>query len=103
MTPIQVVGVGLEGRSGLPQPLLSLIDQASLLVGSPRQLSYFPEVNAQTWPLQDLGEAMAALQRWLAQPNPGLVVILAYAGLSAIPPAVRQAAADGRHSRRSRG
>jgi precorrin-6Y C5,15-methyltransferase (decarboxylating) len=77
MTPIQVVGVGLEGRSGLPQRLLNLIDQASLLVGSPRQLSYFPEVTAQTWPLQDLGAAMAELQHWLAQPDPGLVVILA--------------------------
>lgn len=77
MTPIQVVGVGLEGKSGLPQRLLNLIDQASLLVGSPRQLSYFPEVTAQTWPLRDLGAAMAELKRWLAQPDPGLVVILA--------------------------
>ena len=77
MTPIQVVGVGLEGRSGLPQRLLNLIDQASLLMGSPRHLSYFPEVTAQTWPLGDLGAAMVELQRRLAQPDPGLVVILA--------------------------
>lgn len=40
---IYVVGVGLDGPEGLTTNILTLIDQAKLLAGGDRHLSYFPE------------------------------------------------------------
>ncbi|TVQ08012.1 MAG: precorrin-6y C5,15-methyltransferase (decarboxylating) subunit CbiE [Leptolyngbya sp. DLM2.Bin27] len=77
MTPIQVIGVGLKGREGLAPHLQALIDQATVLVGSPRHLGYFPEVAADPWPLGDLKVTLDRLQHWLqAQPS-GIAVVLA--------------------------
>ncbi|MGB7442438.1 MAG: precorrin-6y C5,15-methyltransferase (decarboxylating) subunit CbiE [Coleofasciculaceae cyanobacterium] len=42
MTPVQVVGIGLEGACGLTDIVNQLVEGASLLVGSDRHLSYFP-------------------------------------------------------------
>ncbi|NJO75628.1 MAG: hypothetical protein HC833_18775 [Leptolyngbyaceae cyanobacterium RM1_406_9] len=36
MTPIQVIGIGLDGAAGLPNATRKLIEQATLLVGSDR-------------------------------------------------------------------
>ncbi|MGF1521852.1 MAG: precorrin-6y C5,15-methyltransferase (decarboxylating) subunit CbiE [Leptolyngbyaceae cyanobacterium] len=73
MTPIQVVGIGLDGAAGLPVPIQTLIDQAAVLAGSDRPLSYFPRHPAQRW---SLAELETRLQQHLQQPNPGLVVVL---------------------------
>ncbi len=77
MTPIQVVGVGLDGREGLSPKLLQLIDQAAVLVGSPRHLSYFPDGLAETWVLGDLKATLDRLRRWLDAAKPGTAVVLA--------------------------
>ncbi|MFZ4641054.1 MAG: precorrin-6y C5,15-methyltransferase (decarboxylating) subunit CbiE [Nodosilinea sp.] len=76
MTPIQVVGVGLDGRSGLPQRILDLIDGAQLLVGSSRHLSYFADSGAERWNLEDLSGGLERLQQWLTQGSPGMAVVL---------------------------
>ena len=77
MTPIQVVGVGMDGRAGLAPTLQALIDGATVLVGSSRHLSYFPEAAAETWPLDDLKATLDRLQAWLRAGNPGTAVVLA--------------------------
>lgn len=66
MTPIQVIGVGLEGAAGLSPTLRELIDRATVLVGSDRQLSYFPDVAAERWPLGNLQATLERLRQWLA-------------------------------------
>lgn len=77
MTPIQVVGIGLDGREGLSPKLLQIIDQAAVLVGSPRHLSYFPDATAETWVLGDLKAALDRLQQWMDAAKPGIAVVLA--------------------------
>lgn len=39
---IHVVGIGLDGASGLTQSVREIVEQATLLVGSDRHLNYFP-------------------------------------------------------------
>lgn len=77
MTPIQVIGVGLDGRDGLCAPLQALVDRAAVLVGSPRHLSYFPATEAETWPLGDLKDTLGRLHQWLRSGTPGVAVVLA--------------------------
>ena len=73
MTPIQVVGIGLDGAAGLSPSLRLLIEQATVLAGSDRHFNYFPDHPAQRWLLDTLE---ARLQAHLQQPDPGLVVVL---------------------------
>ncbi|MGB5974708.1 MAG: precorrin-6y C5,15-methyltransferase (decarboxylating) subunit CbiE [Nodosilinea sp.] len=75
MTPIQVVGVGLDGRAGLAPAAQELIDQAAVLVGSPRHLGYFADVDAERWPLGDLEAALNRLHWWL-ETGMGIAVVL---------------------------
>lgn len=73
MTPIQVVGIGLDGAAGLPQRIQQLVIQAAVLAGSDRHLSYFPKHQAIRWPLIDLE---TRLKKHLQQPQPDPVVVL---------------------------
>ncbi len=68
---IHVVGIGLDGAVGLAPTALTLVEQASLLVGSDRHLSYFPHHPAPKHPLGDLSSAIATLKTFLDHPaNP---------------------------------
>lgn len=71
MTPIQVIGVGLEGAAGLSPTLRDLIDRATVLVGSERQLSYFPDLAAERWPLGNLQTTLERLRQWSADRHQG--------------------------------
>lgn len=73
MTPIQVIGIGLDGAAGLAPQVREVIDQAAILAGSDRHLSYFPHHPAQRWPIAGLE---AQLQAHLAQAQPQRVVVL---------------------------
>lgn len=73
MTPIQVIGIGLDGPAGLSTALHQLVLQADVLAGSDRHLSYFPDHPAQRWPLTGIE---MQLQAYLQHPHPGLAVIL---------------------------
>lgn len=76
-TPIQLVGIGLEGAAGLSPMVKALIARAEVLVGGKRHLSYFPDFGGERWPLSDLQTMLQRLQQWLQQPDPGSVVVLA--------------------------
>ena len=62
MGHIHVVGIGLDGATGLSAATQILIDQAQLLVGSDRHLAYFPKHPAQRLALGDISPAIAQLQ-----------------------------------------
>jgi precorrin-6B C5,15-methyltransferase / cobalt-precorrin-6B C5,C15-methyltransferase len=65
MTPVQVVGVGLDGAAGLTESVQQIVAQATLLVGSDRHLSYFPHHPADRLPLGDLRYTLAAIRDYL--------------------------------------
>ena len=44
---IEVVGIGLDGAAGLTQTVRQIVEKSTLLVGSDRHLSYFPNHPAQ--------------------------------------------------------
>jgi precorrin-6B C5,15-methyltransferase / cobalt-precorrin-6B C5,C15-methyltransferase len=71
MTPIHVVGIGLDGAAGLTDSVQQLVDRATLLVGSSRHLSYFPHHVADRLPLSNLNEAIQQIRQHL--PNPSLI------------------------------
>ena len=73
MTPIQVIGVGLDGPAGLASATLLIIQQAQILAGSDRLLSHFSEHPGQRWSLTNLPER---LRQHLSQPQPARVVVL---------------------------
>jgi precorrin-6B C5,15-methyltransferase / cobalt-precorrin-6B C5,C15-methyltransferase len=51
---IAVVGIGLDGRDGLTRTVLEIIEQATVLAGSKRHLSYFVHHPAQKISLDNL-------------------------------------------------
>ncbi|MGB3614830.1 MAG: precorrin-6y C5,15-methyltransferase (decarboxylating) subunit CbiE [Elainellaceae cyanobacterium] len=52
--PIHVIGVGLDGAAGLSKTSLRHVEAATVLVGSDRQLSYFPHHPGDRWSLNQL-------------------------------------------------
>lgn len=76
MSPIHVVGIGLEGMAGLGQATQALIKSATLLVGSPRHLALIPACDAPRLELRQFNESIAALQHHLkTTPNPQIVIL----------------------------
>ena len=76
MTPIHVVGIGLDGAAGLTPAIQKIIAAATLLVGSDRHLSYFPEHPAQRLKLGDFSQAIAILRQHLAAAPSSQIVVL---------------------------
>lgn len=65
MGQVHVVGIGLDGASGLSESVRQVVEGATLLVGSDRHLSYFPNHRASRLVLGDLTEAIAEIRRRL--------------------------------------
>ncbi|MDH3997377.1 MAG: precorrin-6y C5,15-methyltransferase (decarboxylating) subunit CbiE [Desulfuromonadales bacterium] len=64
MGAIHVIGAGVEGQEGFGRRALDLIEQASLLIGSARQLELFPDFAGETLELgADLSPMLRALQQ----------------------------------------
>lgn len=70
MTPINVVGIGLDGVAGLTSEVLAIVQQATLLVGSDRHLSYFPDHPARRLVLGDFSVAIRQIRLILEQMQP---------------------------------
>lgn len=60
---IKVVGIGLDGITGLPEKTKQIVEQATLLVGSDRHLSYFPNLTAKKLVLGNFLEAIEEIQQ----------------------------------------
>ena len=72
---INVIGIGLDGVSGLNQLVREIVKRATLLVGSDRHLRYFPDHNAKSIVLGDVLEAIVEIQQHLDIPNSCIVVL----------------------------
>ena len=70
MTQIQVIGIGLEGAQGLSAEALKKVEQAHILVGSSRQLAYFPDHPAERWTLGNLTTLLERLRSMVDPPPP---------------------------------
>lgn len=87
---VHVVGIGLEGAAGLSEPARQIVETASLLVGSDRHLSYFPQHSGERWVLEDLTKAIVEIRRWLDReadeqedartPPPSQIIVILVAG-----------------------
>jgi precorrin-6Y C5,15-methyltransferase (decarboxylating) len=73
---VHIIGIGLDGATGLNQTVLKIITKATLLVGSDRHLSYFPQHPAPQIVLTDLMSAIAQIQDYLAEPDSCIVVLV---------------------------
>lgn len=76
MTKIHVMGIGLDGAAGLGEKLRQIVENATLLVGSDRHLSYFPSHPAKRLLLRDFTEAIAEIRHELALGTEGIVVLV---------------------------
>lgn len=74
MTPVHVVGIGLDGVDGLVESVRQLVEKATLLIGSDRHLSYFPNHPGQKLVLGDFTQAIAAIRQQLT--DHGYIVVL---------------------------
>ncbi|NET03553.1 MAG: precorrin-6y C5,15-methyltransferase (decarboxylating) subunit CbiE [Symploca sp. SIO2B6] len=80
MTPVQVVGIGLDGADGLTDTLRQLVGRATLLVGSSRHLGYFPNHQAPRLVLRDFTEAVRAIRAQLDKVNKDTCIVVIVSG-----------------------
>lgn len=72
---INVIGIGLDGVSGLNKLVQEILKRATLLVGSDRHLRYFPNHNAEIILLGNVLEAIVEIRKHLDTPNNCIVVL----------------------------
>ncbi|AHB87612.1 bifunctional cobalt precorrin-6y C5-methyltransferase / C15-methyltransferase (decarboxylating) CbiET [Thermosynechococcus sp. NK55a] len=76
MTPIHVVGIGLEGLQGLAATVQQILHSATLLVGSDRHLQLIPEGDTPRLSLGNFNASLKAIQNHLdTTPNPQVVIL----------------------------
>lgn len=76
MTPVHVVGIGLDGAVGLVESVREIVLQATLLIGSDRHLSYFPNHPAERLVLGDFTQAIDKIRTALAAGFSCIVVLV---------------------------
>jgi len=80
MNGVNVVGIGLDGIAGLTDTVRQLVDKATLLVGSDRHLSYFPNHSASRLVLKDFTEAIQQIRTYLATDHPHTCIVVLVSG-----------------------
>jgi len=68
VTPIHVVGMGMDGVVGLTDSVQKIVQQARALVGSDRLLTHFPNHPAEKIPLKDIHQTCEILRQTIANP-----------------------------------
>jgi len=76
MTPVHVVGIGLDGAVGLVESVREIVLGATLLIGSDRHLSYFPNHPAERLVLGDFTQAIDKIRTALAAGSSCIVVLV---------------------------
>jgi precorrin-6Y C5,15-methyltransferase (decarboxylating) len=80
MAPVHVVGIGLEGASGLTESVQQIVEQATLLVGSDRHLSYFPDHSASRLILGDFAQAIREIRNQLETGDTNNCIVVLVSG-----------------------
>lgn len=73
---VNIIGIGLDGAAGLKESVRQIVEGATLLVGSDRHLSYFPEIRRPRLVLGNFLDAIAEIKRHLTYPNNFIVVLV---------------------------
>ncbi len=80
MTPIHIVGIGLDGAAGLTDTVRQLVERATLLVGSDRHLGYFPNHPASRLVLGDFTQAIREIRTQLAAGATNICIVILVSG-----------------------
>jgi len=80
MTPIHIVGIGLDGAAGLTDTVRQLVERATLLVGSDRHLGYFPNHPASRLVLGDFTQAIREIRTQLATGDTNIFIVVLVSG-----------------------
>jgi precorrin-6Y C5,15-methyltransferase (decarboxylating) len=80
MTLVHVVGIGLDGVAALTETVQQLVERATLLVGSDRHLSYFPNHPAPRLVLGDFTQAIREIQSQLTTNDPNHCIVVLVSG-----------------------
>lgn len=75
MNAINVVGIGLDGAAGLTKTAQDIIDQATLLMGSRRHLSYFGDRQIPQICLVELQQDLDSINQYLT-PDSCIVILV---------------------------
>jgi precorrin-6Y C5,15-methyltransferase (decarboxylating) len=76
MTEVHIVGIGLDGASGLNEKVRQIVAAASLLIGSDRHLNYFPNHPAKRLSIQNFTETIAEIRHYLKDDSGSIVVLV---------------------------
>ncbi|AFZ44108.1 precorrin-6Y C5,15-methyltransferase (decarboxylating) [Halothece sp. PCC 7418] len=71
---LHVVGIGLEGKAGLTEKVRAIVEEATVLVGSERQLSYCSDQDVIPIKLGNLQSAIAQIKTYL-EPAENIVIL----------------------------
>jgi precorrin-6Y C5,15-methyltransferase (decarboxylating) len=80
MTPIQVVGIGLEGAAGLTDTVRQIVEQATLLVGSERHLNYFSNHPTSRLIIKDFTQVIQKIRAYLSVNQPNICIVVLVSG-----------------------
>lgn len=75
MKNIKVIGIGLDGEKSLNNELLNIINNADVLIGGDRHLSYFPKYQGEKLRINDLNQVIKEIKEYQKQEKK--IVILA--------------------------
>jgi precorrin-6Y C5,15-methyltransferase (decarboxylating) len=80
MTAVHVVGIGLDGAAGLTDTVRQIVERATLLVGSDRHLSYFPNHPASCLVLGDFTKAIREIRSQLETGDTNSYIVVLVSG-----------------------
>ena len=80
MTELHVVGIGLDGAAGLTDTVRQIVERATLLVGSDRLLSYFPNHPASRLVLGDFIQTIREIRAQLAVADTNSCIVVLATG-----------------------
>jgi precorrin-6Y C5,15-methyltransferase (decarboxylating) len=80
MAEVHVVGIGLDGAVGLTDTVRQIVERATLLVGSDRMHSYFPNHPASRLVLGDFIQAIREIRALLAAGDPNSCIVILATG-----------------------
>lgn len=77
---VHVIGIGLDGAAGLTETVRQVVDRATLLVGSDRHLSYFPNHPASRLVLGNFTQAVREIRAHLLIDDPNRCIVVLVSG-----------------------
>ncbi len=80
MAPVHVVGIGLDGAAGLTETVRLVVERATLLVGSDRHLSYFPNHPASRLVLANFTQAVREIRAQLEKGDTNSYIVVLVSG-----------------------